>query len=66
MLDLIDQEPGAQPIIPNLARYQSGKALLKRAGLVSATKRNHIAHKGPVICRNRVFYTLVPCDQENA
>jgi hypothetical protein len=63
IFDLIDQELDAQPILPNLARYQSGKSLLERARLVTATKRNHIAHQGPVICRNRVFYTLVPCEE---
>ena len=62
MLDLLGQEPDAGDLLPNLARYQSGKGLLERACLLSATKRTHIAHKGPVICRNRVFYTLVPCE----
>ena len=62
MLDLLGQEPDAGTILPNLARYQSGKSLLERACLLSATKRNHLAHQGPVICRNRVFYTLVPCE----
>lgn len=62
MLDLLGQEPGTEHLLPNLARYQSGKSLLERACLLSATKRNHLSHKGPVICRNRVFYTLVPCE----
>ena len=62
MLDLLGQEPDAGNILPNLARYQAGKSLLERACLVSATKRNHLAHKGPVLCRQRTFYTLVPCE----
>lgn len=62
ILDLLGQEPEAEHLLPNLACYQSGKSLLERACLLSATKRNHIAHKGPVICRKRTFYTLVPCE----
>lgn len=62
LLDLLGQGLDAGDILPNLARYQSGKSLLERACLVSATKRTHLAHKGPVICRNRTFYTLVLCE----
>src|SRR5690349_12833767 len=31
MLDLLGQEPDAENLLPNLARYQSGKSLLERA-----------------------------------
>lgn len=62
MLDLLGQEPDTGNLLPNLVRYQSGKSLLEHACLLSATKRNHLAHKGPVLCRQRTFYTLVPCE----
>lgn len=62
MLDLLGQEPDTEDILPNLARYQSGKSLLERALLLSATKRSHLAHQGPVICRQRTFYTLIPSE----
>ena len=62
MLDLLGQEPDTGNLLPNLVRYQSGKSLLEHACLLSATKRNHLAHQGPVLCRQRTFYTLVPCE----
>ena len=57
----LEHDPEAS-LLPGLEQYERGKALLARARLVTARKRHLLADQGPTTCRNRVYYTLVPCE----